>query len=134
MAILTFVIDPIFNSGNYELAKKMLDASALRQEAIAANLANSETPGYKRVDLAPDFASQLKAEMTSADPNASIVTVKPTLIEDQTARTVRPDGNSVDVEHELLAMNQNSVEYSYLSDTVTWNIKQLKMAISGQIS
>ena len=128
------MIDPIFSSGNYELAKKMLDASALRQEAIASNLANSETPAYKRIDIAADFASQLKAEMTSADPNASVAHIKPTLAQDLTARTVRPDGNSVDVEHELLAMNQNSVEYSYLSDTVTWNIKQLKMAISGQIS
>lgn len=128
------MIDPIFQSGNYELAKKLLDASALRQEAIASNLANAETPGYRRIDLAPDFATQLKSQLDANIPGESISSIQPTLAVDTSARTVRPDGNSVDIEHELLAMNQNSVEYSYLGDTVTWNIKQLKMAISGQVS
>ena len=127
------VIDTVFQSGNYELSKKLLDAAALRQEAIASNMANAETPGYRRVDVSADFASQLRAQLSSAAPGASLLDVTPTLSVDNTARTVRPDGNSVDIEHEMLAMNKNSVEFSYLSDTVTWNIKQLKMAISGQV-
>lgn len=127
------MIDPVFNSGNYELAKKLLDASALRQQAISSNLANSETPGYQRVDVSPDFAAQLKAEILSGPSAGSLNSVQPKLAVDTTARSIRPDGNSVDVDHELLTMNQNSVEYSYLSDTVTWNIKQLRMAITGVV-
>ena len=38
------------------------------------------------------------------------------------------------LEHELLAMNKNSVEYGFLSDVVSTNIKQLRMAISGTVS
>jgi flagellar basal-body rod protein FlgB len=38
----------------------------------------------------------------------------------------------VEIEHELLAMNKNSVEYDYLTEVVSNNIKQLKMAINGQ--
>ena len=128
------MIDPVFNSGNYELAKKLLDASALRQEAISSNLANSETPGYQRVDVSPDFASQLKAQISTGSSTSDLSSLQPKLATDTTARSIRPDGNSVDVDHELLAMNQNSVEYSYLSDTVTWNIKQLRMAITGVVS
>lgn len=128
------VIDPVFQSGNYELAKKLLDASALRQEAIASNLANAETPGYRRVDVSTDFATELRAQLDAGQSGGSISSVTPTLAVDNTARTVRPDGNSVDLEHELLAMNQNSIEYTYLTDTVTWNIKQLKMAISGTVN
>ena len=45
---------------------------------------------------------------------------------------MRPDGNSVEIEHELLAMNKNSVEFEYLTEVVSNNIKQLKMAITGQ--
>ena len=128
------MIDPVFNSGNYELAKKLLDASALRQEAISSNLAKSETPGYQRVDVSPDFASQLKAQISTGSSTSDLSSLQPKLATDTTARSIRPDGNSVDVDHELLAMNQNSVEYSYLSDTVTWNIKQLRMAITGVVS
>ena len=51
------MIDPIFQSGNYQIATRLLDASALRQQAIAANIANAETPGYRRLDIAPDFVA-----------------------------------------------------------------------------
>jgi flagellar basal-body rod protein FlgB len=108
-----------------------MDASALRQNAIAANLANAETPGYHRMDVAPDFATQLAASVANGEiDNAP----KPSLVEDPNARAVRADGNNVEIEHELLAMNQSSVEYEYLTDIVSSNIKQLKMAISGQIT
>jgi len=40
---------------------------ALRQEAIANNLANLETPGYKRVDLAPAFEQELSRACSAND-------------------------------------------------------------------
>lgn len=127
------MVDPIFQSDNYQLARKLLDAAALRQEAIASNIANAETPGYRRVDIAPDFATQLKSRLAAGDTAAlSSDTLKPALAEDLHARTVRPDGNSVDIENELLAMNRNSVEHEFLSEVVSRNIKQLKIAITGR--
>ena len=59
------MIDPIFHTDNYQLARKLLDGAVLRQEAIATNVANAETPGFRRMDLAPDFATQLKARMAA---------------------------------------------------------------------
>ena len=56
------MIDPIFHSDNYQLARKLLDAAVLRQEAVATNVANAETPGFRRLDVAPDFAVQLKSQ------------------------------------------------------------------------
>ena len=126
------MIDPIFQSGNYQLATKLLDASALRQQAIAANIANAETPGYRRLDVSPDFAAQLKASVAGGQPTERTARLQPTLSIDPRARSVRPDGNSVEVEHELIAMNRNAVEYEFLSEVVTRNIKQLKMAITGR--
>lgn len=125
------MVDPIFQSDNYQIARKLLDAAALRQEAIAANIANAETPGYRRLDVNPDFAAQLKASAQTGDlaPTAHLT---PRLVEDAHARTVRPDGNTVEIEHELLAMNRNSVEYEFLSEVVSRNIKQLKLAITGR--
>lgn len=129
-------IESILQSDNtYALASKMMDAAALRQEAIASNIANAETPGYRRIDISPDFASQLKSQLANGEAfGSSMDSVEPTLTEDTQARTVRPDGNSVDIEHELLAMNKNSVEYGFLTEIVSTNIKQLRMAISGNMS
>jgi flagellar basal-body rod protein FlgB len=129
----TSMIEPIFQADTYQLARKLLDVSALRQEAIASNVANSETPGYHRLDVAPSFEQQLKSQMangtlSSADP------IKPQLAEDPTAHSTRPDGNNVEIESELLAMNKNSVDYDYLTQVVSSNLKQLKMAISGTVS
>jgi len=128
------MIDPVSQTDNYQLARKLLDAAALRQEAIASNIANAETPGYRRLDVAPDFVAQLKARMATGGQAEGTDSLQPKLAEDPHARTVRPDGNSVEIEHELLAMNRNAVEYEYLSDIVSSNIKQLKMAISGHSS
>lgn len=129
------MIDPIFQpDGNYQLARKLLDASALRQDAIASNLANAETPGYHRVDVSPDFSTRLKAAWEAGGFAGAADSLRPSLSEDRQARAVRPDGNNVEIEHELLAMNKNSMEYEYLSDVISSNIKQLKIAISGQIT
>jgi flagellar basal-body rod protein FlgB len=125
------MIDPIFQTDNYQLARKLLDAAVLRQEAIATNVANAETPGFRRIDVAPDFATQLKARLAAGDFAQTSDTIRPQLAEDQTARSVRPDGNTVELEHELLAMNRNAVEYDYLTEVVSHNLKQLKIAITG---
>ena len=128
------MIDPIFQTDNYQLARKLLDVTELRQEAIATNIANVDTPGFRRLDIAPDFATQLKARVAAGDFAATADSLQPRLSEDTNARSVRPDGNSVEIEHELVAMDQNAVEFNYLSDVVTFNLKQLKMAINGQPS
>jgi flagellar basal-body rod protein FlgB len=127
------MIDPIFQTDNYQLARKLLDASVLRQEAIATNIANAETPGFRRLDINADFATQLKARMAAGDFAQTAETIRPILTEDSTARSIRPDGNTVELERELLAMNRNSVEYEFLSDMVSNSIKQLKMAITGRV-
>ena len=126
------MIDPIFQSDNYQLARKLLDAAVLRHEAVATNIANAETPGFRRVDVAPDFAVQLKARVAAGDFAKTAGSIRPQLAEDQTARSVRPDGNTVEMERELMIMNRNAVEYEFLTQIVSNNIKPLKLAITGR--
>ena len=127
------MIEPLFASNNYQIACKLLDAATLRHEAIAANVANAETPGYRRMDVSPSFATELRASLARGDLPQTAATLQPTLEEDSHARSVRPDGNSVEIEKELLEMNRNTAEHEYLSQVVTYNLKQLKMAITGTI-
>jgi len=126
------MIDPVFQSTNYQLARKLLDAAALRHEGIATNIANAETPGFRRLDVAPDFAQQLRARIAAGDLSAASSSIQPKLAEDASARTLRPDGNTVEIERELLSMNRNAVEFEYLSDLVSGNLKQLRLAITGR--
>ena len=126
------MIDPIFQTDNYQLARKLLDAATLRHEAIATNIANAETPGFRRLDLAPDFATELKARISAGGFAQSADTIRPHLAQDPTARSMRPDGNTVEIEHELLAMNRNVAEHEFVTEIVSSTLKQLRLAISGR--
>ncbi|MEI7800879.1 MAG: flagellar basal body rod protein FlgB [Opitutaceae bacterium] len=130
----TSMVDPVFQSDNYVLARRLLDAAVVRQEAVAANIANAETPGYRRVDVSADFTTQLKAQLAAGKLKLSGDTLAPQVTEDPHARSLRPDGNTVEIEHELLALNRNAVEHEFLAEIITQNIKQLKMAITGHTS
>jgi flagellar basal-body rod protein FlgB len=125
------MVDPVFQSDNYVLARRLLDAAVLRQEAVAANIANAETPGYRRVDVSADFTTQLKAQLAAGKLQGLGDSLGPQVTEDPHARSLRPDGNTVEIEHELLALNRNAVEHEFLAEIITQNIKQLKMAITG---
>jgi flagellar basal-body rod protein FlgB len=125
------MIDAIFNSPNYQVARQMMDATVLRHQALAANIANAETPGYKRVDVAPNFAMQLRAALERGGA-AELRNVQAQIAEDLTSRSVRPDGNNVEIEKELLALGRNSTEFNFLAQIVSNDIRGLRVAITGR--
>lgn len=125
------MIDALFNQPNYLAAKKMLDATVLRHEAIASNLANLETPNYKRLDVSPSFESQLAQAVASQDPG-QIACVQPALTVDTSAISGRGDGNSVQLETELLKLNQNMIEHSLETQLVSAALAKMRLAITGK--
>ena len=125
------MIEALFNQPNYLSAKKTLDAVALRQEAINNNMANLETPGYKRVDLALSFDQELEKATASNDPQ-QIASLTPTLAVDNTAVANSKDGNTVNLEQELMKMNQNAMVHSLETQTVTNMLAKMRLAINGQ--
>ena len=124
------MIEALFNQPNYLTAKKTLDAVALRSEAIANNLNNLETPGYKRVDLAPDFEKEL-AKAASANDAGQISSLKPTLATDLTSIPNSKDGNSVHLEDELMKMNQNAMTHALETQMITGTLAKMRLAITG---
>lgn len=125
------MIDSIFQLHNYQAAKKMMDVTHLRQKAISANLANVETPGYQRVDVSPSFRSELQRAVSGGD-TSRLQGLEATLQIDKTAIARNRDGNTVQLESELMKMNQNSVEHALESRLVTGTLKHLKLAITGR--
>lgn len=126
------MIQGIEPSLNMRIAQRSLDACVLRQEALASNIANVETPGYKRMDVAKDFADRLKTAVQRGGAKNALPA--PRLMEDSQARALRVDGNTIDLENELLQMNKNQVDHEYLTTLIGSNFKSLKMAITGRSS
>lgn len=125
------MIEALFNQPNYLAAKKTLDASELRQQAIASNIANLETPGYKRVDLAPSFEQALERASASGDVQ-SLNSLQPALAVDATAAGFSQDGNNVNLEKELMLMNQNALTHSFETQMISGMLSKLRTAINGQ--
>ena len=91
--------------------------------APAADVLGTDRPA---VDALPGAATRLHPALALSEAEVRHA------IRHEQARSVRPDGNSVEIEHELVAMNRNAVEYDFLTQIVSNNIKQLKMAITGR--
>lgn len=125
------MISALFDSPNYVGMKKMLDATVLRHDAIASNLSHLETPNYKRVDVAPTFAAELKQAMAARNPDR-IATLRPQLAVDALAVSPNKDGNTVQLESELLNLNQNMVEHALETQLVSGSLLRMRLAITGK--
>ncbi len=125
------MIDGLFNQTNYVAAKKMIDLTALRHEAIASNLAHVETPRYKRLDVVPSFATELQQAVASRD-NRAIAGLTPRLMVDSSAKPLRKDGNTVQLEQEMMKLGQNQLEHHVETQLVTGNLLKLRLAITGR--
>src|SRR5438876_3784093 len=99
------MITGLFSQPNYVAAKKLLDAAVLRHEAIASNLANIETPNYKRLDVAPSFQTELQQAMSGRNGD-QIDGVQARLEADPNAVANTRDGNTVQLESELVQLSK----------------------------
>ena len=125
------MIDALFSQNNYIAAKSMLDATVLRQQAIASNIANVETPGYKRLQVSKSFETELERAIGSKDFD-SLNSLRPKLEVDQTAVSSKRDGNTVRIEDELLALSTNHMEHSLETQLVSGTLLKIRMAITGK--
>jgi flagellar basal-body rod protein FlgB len=119
---MTAVLDNLYSQENYLISKKLLDATHLRHEALSNNLANVETPGFKRRDLPENFSVELRRAVDRKDFRR-VKALLPRSAEDRQAKPVRIDGNTVQLDEEMLAMNRNSLNYEYLTRAVGSSIK-----------
>jgi flagellar basal-body rod protein FlgB len=123
------MIEALFSDSNYVAQKKLLDATVLRHEGLAANIANVETPGYKRVDLPKNFNDEFAARLRAGKLQTLAM---PALSEDRDSVSQRPDGNNIDLDKELLAMSGNSMQFETLGEFVSASLRQLRLAITGR--
>ncbi|MGA2863794.1 MAG: flagellar basal body rod protein FlgB [Verrucomicrobiota bacterium] len=125
------MIEALFNQPGYLGAKRLLDATVARHDAIAANIANAETPHYQRVDLAPSFRAELQNAIAHHD-TARLRALQPRLAVDSKALPRNRDGNSVNLEGELVELGQNSLQHAAEIQMVSAALAKLRLAITGK--
>ncbi len=124
------MIEKLFSNDNYAMSKTLLDVSAARHEALAANIANAETPGYRRVDVSKTFLQELQQQFKTGEATTPMhrAAIEP----DAAARSTRADGNNVELDTELLQLGSNELQYETLADFVSGSLARLKTAITGR--
>jgi flagellar basal-body rod protein FlgB len=122
-------------------AEKALDASWLRNDVIAQNISNVDTPGYKRNDVS--FEEKLGEAMDKSsfkgfrtDPRHipiggdSVDDIDISITPDNNTLSMRLDGNNVDVDNEMANMAKNSIEYNTLIQGISAEYKKIMSAIN----
>jgi flagellar basal-body rod protein FlgB len=82
--------------------ERSLDRTSMRQSMLVKNLANVNTPGYKRQDT--DFNITLENEMDEFD----VAFNRGHLRNDTNQSSLRLDKNNVDMEHEVMSIAETS--------------------------
>jgi len=116
-----------------EQIEKALDVAWKRNEIISENIANVDTPGYKRKDV------QFKEYFTSELKNSSISNSKSKLANSENIRVIydnsnysyRLDGNNVDPEREMAIMAENTIRYFTLINRLSSQFSKIRTIIKG---
>jgi flagellar basal-body rod protein FlgB len=85
--------------------ERAIEGAGQRHQALAANLANANTPGYRRVDV--DFHGTLAAALDRGEVGSAAFAPAP----DASAGAVRADGSTVDVDAESAKLAANALEH-----------------------
>jgi len=107
-----------------DLLVKMLGACELRARVTAANIANSNTPGYTRQYVR--FEELLGEELTAGREPGELL---PQVLDDLETEA-RPDGNNVSLELEFNAMRENRLMYETYSSILRSHFSLLTSAIN----
>jgi flagellar basal-body rod protein FlgB len=121
-----------------------LSLRAQRQQLLASNIANADTPNYKAKDV--DFSSALKNALASSEPQAATLKTTSTVhiaggapngsiggapLLYRTPAQGNVDGNTVDMEVERNQFTDNALRYETGITLIGGQIKNLLAAIQG---
>lgn len=123
------------NAFNYiNILHRAADASWTRNEIIANNIANVDTPNFKRSDV--EFQSVLMRELQGKGSldhkvaNANLQLLKPIIRKDHANLSYRLDGNNVDIDTESANLAENQIRYNTLADSMSQEFNRLKAVLS----
>ncbi|MEW6181650.1 MAG: flagellar basal body rod protein FlgB [Bacillota bacterium] len=128
----------IFNDPVKSALSKTLDAAALRQRVMADNIANADTPGFKKsvVHFEEALTKALGGNslpLKKTNPrhiSDDLLTVTPRTEQIKTT-SLRADGNNVDVDEEMVNLVANTMKYQGAIRFLSDKYAGLRYVISG---
>lgn len=133
------------NSGVFDYINVLgtsLDAASTRNDIINHNIANVNTPNYKRKDIR--FETELKHAFARASEdtvdarvkNLDLEALTPEIYTDYAELSFRYDGNNVDINNENAILAKNQIKYNGMMDLLNKKFLAVKVsnAIGGQLN
>lgn len=129
------------NIPSFQMFSRSMEYNAQRQNVLAQNIANADTPKYKSLDLAPtDFGKEMKQaepglRMQPASSGVSLI-AKPAqahttyrINEEDNPHEIAPNGNSVVMEDQVFKMRSTNSNYRLAADMYKKQISMISIAL-----
>jgi flagellar basal-body rod protein FlgB len=136
------MLGAIFDSLSYRAAHAAITGLTRRQEAISANVANIDTPGYQRRSV--DFETALQEHIDRELGKGTLATTNPKHFTEGGARARaanhvipreviadRNDGNAVSIDEEMALMAETQLLHQALTQTLGMRLGTLRSVIRG---
>ncbi|MFS0839363.1 flagellar basal body rod protein FlgB [Paenibacillus sp. 1P03SA] len=134
----------LLNQAGFQWMEKSLDASALRQRVISNNVANADTPHFKRSDVL--FEELLQEKMTGNQPvlegrrtNTRHLQIPSNtnlpgqaIVESDPKSLMNNNLNNVDMDYEMSLMAKNQLKYNTMIQEMNNEFRKLKIAMDGR--
>lgn len=141
------MLEQIMNSSNFNYLPRGMTAASIRQEVISNNIANVNTPNFRKSDV--NFEDLLARELYGDKPPEGQLQMvrthdkhlphktlnfhaEPSVVMDETT-TMRADDNNVDIDVEMANLAKNQLYYNALATQMGGYVTKMRNAItSGQ--
>ncbi len=140
------MLEKIFNGRTMSGLEKAMDATKLRDSVINHNIANNDTPDYKRKYV--EFEQYMLAAMSEDEDSGFRLRRTRSghmdttdkidfsnisgVVKQDNSTTLRMDGNNVDIEHEMNEQAKNQVHYNTLVEQLNSEFRRIRAAIGRQ--
>ncbi|MGB9591476.1 MAG: flagellar basal body rod protein FlgB [Candidatus Kryptoniota bacterium] len=121
-----------FDRSRIPLLEKALDAYSLRNKIIANNIANIETPNYRRADVT--FEKELNQALDQSDNDVSLSNsvkrVEPQIEIDRSA-VLTSGANNVDIDEEMAELAKNQLRFQMAARLMSQTFQLIDRSITG---
>lgn len=128
-------------AGSFAVARQALDGLSQRQDAIASNVANVDTPSYRRreVSFEDTLAQQVNmgsASLRTTDPRhiaarGNTNAADGSAVRERDVVSSRNDANDVSIDEEMLLLAETQLRYQALTQGVGRRLTTLRTVIRG---
>lgn len=123
------------------ILEKGLDASSQRQRVLSNNVANVDTPNFKRSDV--DFekvlgqalgepGGELPLKVTSPMHLQGVGSASQSGVVTDESTTFRTDGNNVDIDREMAQVAENGIYYNSVTRAISAQLGFLRTVIQAK--